>query len=718
MLALTLSGLVACGNSSPAPAPAINLSGGFGLPSEGDVVGGQPTDAGTSGQQGDASAQSQSDAATVPSPGGDGGSPGDAGSGSGAATSDASAGTDTVATGADAGAPPKDSGASGVSCVDKDKDGFGKGCPAGSDCDDNNPNFSTVCPDCSKQNHPGCPCNTGAANCYSGEPKWIGKGACQAGVQLCKAGFWGPCSGEVLPTPEACNTKDDNCNGLVDEGVLSTCGTCDMSCTQQKLGPGSGTPFDPSTASSNGVGVDKNGFVVLDKSKVNVDLNHIWVANSSQATVSKVNTKTGWEVGRYKICGNPSRTSVDLNGDVWVGCRSGGGVAKIINSAKNCTDKNGNGKIDTSKDANGDHIISANEMVANDECVQFIVKPGGNVARAAGVDKDNHAWIGFWSKQMLYRLEPTAGKTVASVKLPCRPYGLVIDQKGIVWVQGAGCGLVRVDPKTKQVKKFTPPFKYHAYGINVDMFGNIWFGGGWGAVRYDPVKNTWFKAPGVKSSSAVATGMDGFTYVVNDGPSTVTKIHSLTGAPQGTISLGSGRGPHGVALDYDGYVWAVNLSKSTVSKVSPTLMKVVGEYPVGKGPYTYSDMTGYTLNNFTAPKGHYTHVFGFGTWSGQVSEAKTTTVWSQIHAEVETPKGAYVKVRYRAADSIKLLEKALWSKELGPFPVLTFPIDLTKKGQVKARYLQVELFLQAASKTKLSPKIKSLSAKGKQVFIP
>ena len=363
-------------------------------------------------------------------------------------------------------------------------------------------------------------------------------------------------------------------------------------------------------------------------------------------------------------------------------------------------------------------MISPNEMVSGDECVQFTVFPGGNIARAAGVDKDNHAWIGFWSAKKLYRLEPKAGKTVASVALPCSPYGLVIDQQGVIWVQGAGCGLVRVDPKTLTTQLFKPPFSYSAYGINVDMFGNIWLGGGWGAVRYDPVKNSWYKSPGVGSSSAVATGMDGYTYVVNDGPSTVTKINSLTGASQGTISLGSGRGPHGVALDYDGYVWAVNLSKSTVSKCDPKTMKVVGEWPVGKGPYTYSDMTGYTLNNFTAPKGHYTHTFGFSSWAGRVAEAKTTTVWSEIDADVETPAGSYVKVRYRAGDTIKLLEAQPWSKELGPFPVATFPIDLTKLGAVKARFLQVEVFLQAASKTKLSPKVKSLTAKGKQVFVP
>ena len=83
-----------------------------------------------------------------------------------------------------------------------------------------------------------------AANCYSGQPQWIGKGICQAGVQICKSGYWGMCTGEKLPEPEACDSKDNNCNGLIDEGVLSSCGTCDLSCIKQKIGPDFGVPFD------------------------------------------------------------------------------------------------------------------------------------------------------------------------------------------------------------------------------------------------------------------------------------------------------------------------------------------------------------------------------------------------------------------------------------------------------------------------------------------
>src|SRR5688572_1625164 len=53
---------------------------------------------------------------------------------------------------------------------------------------------------------------------------------------------------------------------------------------------------------------------------------YIWIANSSEGTVSKIDTVSLVEVGRYRThpdFGDPSRTSVSLNGDVAVANRNG-----------------------------------------------------------------------------------------------------------------------------------------------------------------------------------------------------------------------------------------------------------------------------------------------------------------------------------------------------------------------------------------------------------
>tara|TARA_R110000851_G_scaffold78423_4_gene173103 strand:- start:2948 stop:5065 length:2118 start_codon:yes stop_codon:yes gene_type:complete len=610
----------------------------------------------------------------------------------------------------------KDSGPSKPPCIDDDNDGFGINCAKGVDCDDKNPNFAVICPDCTNKNYAGCLCTGVAANCYSGQAQWLGKGQCQSGVQLCKKGFWSECKGESLPTPEICDGMDNNCNGLIDEGVLSACGTCDLSCTLQKIGPDFGNPFDIS--GKKGLKINKNGYIELDIGKSSVDLSNIWIANSSEQTVSKLNTKTGKEVGRYKVCGSPSRTSVDLEGDVWVGCRSDGGVVKIINDKKHCIDKNGNGVIDTATDTNNNGKIDSNEIkpYQTDECLKFVVYPDGKtVARAAGVDKDNHAWMGFWNSKRLRRLHPFTGASTDVINLGCNPYGLVIDQKGIIWVSGRGCSsLVRVDPKTKSVKSVGNG-KGSPYGINVDMFGKIWIANTNSYTsRYDPVTGVWNSILHNQRSRGVATSNDGHVYVALDTTSTVAKINVVTLTVVAHIALGNGRYPVGIAVDYDGYVWAVNQSKATTSKIDVNINKVVGEYPVGKGPYTYSDMTGYTLHNYTAPKGDFSHTFGYSGWSGTVAESKITTKWEKVMVDVTLPPKSFIEVRYKASNTLKLLDKALWSKKFGPYPPKQMP--LTLQG-VTGKFLKVEIFMQAGE-NKLSPVIKSLSAKGSSVVLP
>lgn len=56
--------------------------------------------------------------------------------------------------------------------------------------------------------------------CYDGPASTIGQGECRPGFRKCENGVL-TCHGEVLPRPETCNQKDDNCNGTVDEGTTS-----------------------------------------------------------------------------------------------------------------------------------------------------------------------------------------------------------------------------------------------------------------------------------------------------------------------------------------------------------------------------------------------------------------------------------------------------------------------------------------------------------------
>jgi DNA-binding beta-propeller fold protein YncE len=596
-------------------------------------------------------------------------------------------------------------------CIDLDKDGYGKNCYLGTDCDDTNPFFNVYCPPCDTQTQEGCPCNQEGLIeiCFEGDPGAVGIGECQLGQRHCQNDHWSACVGQVVPQPEVCNELDDDCDGTVDEGVLSPCGDCDPFCDTLKVGPGGYEEFTPDPENSEKIGKNLDGYLVLDSQQI--DLAFMWVANSSQNTVSRLNTETCQETGRYAVCSNPSRTAVDLLGNVWVGCRSDGGVAKIAIDEALCIDKHPPEGIQTAKDLDGDGHVTGNEVLpkGDDECILFITYPGGSCQRGLGVDKDNHAWVGEWNGKKLRRLDPETGSVVKEISISANPYGLVIDQKGTIWVSGRGGNvLLEVDPEGGQVGAYSSNVGcFEPYGIGLDYKGRVWIGNCCcenAAVRYDPVTKSWAKAVTSARPRGVAGSQDGNVYVANDMDSKVAIVDSDTMAVLGYLTAGGGRFPIGMTIDFDGNVWAVNQSAASATKFDPETKQVLCEIAVGAGPYTYSDMTGYALHNFTAPQGYYSHVFG--GWEG--FRVKWTAVY--VDVDYQDPESCFVKVRVRTGMDPDDLKSKPWQGYYGPYPPQLFPLDLQNVPDMDGPLLEVEVTLFSQSKT-CTPMVKSIEAK-------
>ncbi|MBI4814778.1 MAG: putative metal-binding motif-containing protein [Deltaproteobacteria bacterium] len=118
-------------------------------------------------------------------------------------------------------------------CPDSDGDGYELAAcnsdPAsGADCDDQvrtvHPGRKEVCngvdDDCLRGVDEGCePCSSGTTRaCYSGDSATRGVGSCSNGSHACQGEYWPlDCPGEILPTPEVCNDRDDDCDGVVDQ---------------------------------------------------------------------------------------------------------------------------------------------------------------------------------------------------------------------------------------------------------------------------------------------------------------------------------------------------------------------------------------------------------------------------------------------------------------------------------------------------------------------
>ncbi|GEM_PF-4837511 len=94
-------------------------------------------------------------------------------------------------------------------------------------------------------------CTQGATQpCYGGPSGTEDVGECHEGMQLCEAGVWGACTGEVRPGSETCDDgRDDDCDGMPDDA--------DEDCVGGTAG--SSSEGDEATGGTDGDGVDATG---------------------------------------------------------------------------------------------------------------------------------------------------------------------------------------------------------------------------------------------------------------------------------------------------------------------------------------------------------------------------------------------------------------------------------------------------------------------------
>ncbi len=373
--------------------------------------------------------------------------------------------------------------------------------------------------------------------------------------------------------------------------------------------PDGGFPPDAGTGPLTGgdnVQVDPEGNIVLGGGRT--ELAFAWIANNDQNTVSKYDTRTGKEVGRYHTAipidgrpkpdgtvgypnglrgnegNNPSRTAVDLYGDVWVANRAAstqGSVTKIFNSKQFCIDRNRNGTIDTSEDRNNDGAISTNpadrEMIfptnwddpaQYDECIAFStpVGPPGNgtikaraMAISAGLEgSPGDVWVGVHNENSVVKLDPFTGQQVPvnsagqmRIPIPFGPYGAAIDSQQRLWVVSSSLGRARlalINTFTGTIihDNITPPGTSGAYGVAVDGKDRVWVAG-WTA---GPKAFRYTHPQGMGSTLGAWQEFD-FTNAVSQ---INTKL----------------KRPRGIAVDDQGFVWMssdVNSANGSASQI-------------------------------------------------------------------------------------------------------------------------------------------------------
>jgi DNA-binding beta-propeller fold protein YncE len=358
------------------------------------------------------------------------------------------------------------------------------------------------------------------------------------------------------------------------------------------------------------------------------EFSYIWIASSFEGTVSKIDTKDGTELGRYRTApsdgANPSRTSVNLYGDVAVLNRQvPHSVTKIAARQADCKGPStSTGATDIKAWGEDDCVLWHTELPGSglyEDGPRPVAWEGDD---AGACTKNPRLWVGWGdgstASGTFWRLDGETGAPIDEVVVsgwetslaPIGPYGGAVDREGAFWVVGLGGPLVRIDGETLDVTYLPRPAGSYFYGIAIDAAGNPWLGDLAGVSWTYFVDAQTFRqnAAAGPRGRGIAVDREGSVWMpVHANPDPIAgqcslaQIDGITGAVQANIALPGCVEPVGVAVDADGKIWVVDKGAHAAFKVDPSSKQILLDVDGLVTPYTYSDMTGAGLDLVVNP---------------------------------------------------------------------------------------------------------------------
>ncbi|MBI5504547.1 MAG: hypothetical protein HY899_07080, partial [Deltaproteobacteria bacterium] len=514
----------------------------------------------------------------------------------------------------------------------------------------------------------------------------------------------GTCTGTPLPQGTACT----------DDGIPCTEDLCDAAGMCQHNSPTGAYTLDADFDQGTLFNVNHNVADQLQLSWPTAPFPFVNVAASDRGTIVRIDVNGGQILGEYRTAPdsmgrNPSRTTVDQDGNVWVANRdeygfSGGQekgsatrVGLLVGGTRTdaagtpdasgqyvkppfqyntCVDRDGDGLLETSSGL-GNILLWTNAgsvdsdggvSTAEDECIINYTRVTGTGTRTIAVDANNDAWVGGYGNAQHEKISGITGLPIPGTQffLGCGGYGGLIDHNGVLWSAREYSGLLRFDTTTLTGACLGTAMG--DYGLGIDpQTGEIWHSSYYqGKVCNITPAGTLIQCYAAPTSRGVAVDGSGNVWVVNSDIPTVRHLRT-DGTLVGDVALPGAIFSTGVAVDTNGKVWVTNKNEN-VMRIDPSAgLLGGGGFPIGAvdmtvnlgpnaGPYNYSDMTGFVAIGSTSQQ---------GTWIVTRDSGVTGNLWGAVSWNTEQqgsePSGTSIGVEVRAADTVTGLASQLFT---------------------------------------------------------
>ena len=243
-------------------------------------------------------------------------------------------------------------------------------------------------------------------------------------------------------------------------------------------------------------------------------------------------------------------------------------------------------------------LFAASDPVLSQVSIQeYPIPPGHRVHDVwADAAPGGPVWFSAQGSGRLGILDPKSGKVeFVALGSGSSPHGVIAGEDGAPWLTDGGQNaIVRVDPKTREVKRWKLPEGSGYTNLNTAIFdrkGIHWFTGQSGIYgRLDPKSGDLklFDAPKGRGPYGIHATPDGTVYYASLAGSYIARLDGASGAATLIEPPTRRQGARRVWSDSKGHIWVAEWNSGNLSRYEPASGKWSMWQAPGDDPHVYA----------------------------------------------------------------------------------------------------------------------------------